>query len=73
VQISVKDDGPGFSGHASRLFTPFFTTKSTGTGLGLVLARQAVEAHGGVLRLRENQTGPGVEAVLLMPMGDDDV
>lgn len=73
VQISVTDDGPGFSGHASRLFTPFFTTKSTGTGLGLVLARQAVEAHGGVLRLRENQHGPGVEAVLLIPMGADDV
>lgn len=50
VQIQVRDEGPGLSDEARRsLFQPFRTTKPTGTGLGLVVARRIVEKHGGTL------------------------
>ncbi|HJQ36587.1 MAG TPA: ATP-binding protein [Thermoanaerobaculia bacterium] len=50
VEISVLDEGAGISGTAN-LFIPFFTTKPSGTGIGLTLARQIAEAHNGVLTL----------------------
>lgn len=66
--IVVEDEGPGISGTAN-LFVPFFTTKPTGTGVGLVLSRQIAEAHGGTLTLRNRSDGPGAEALLLLPIG----
>lgn len=48
--ISVRDTGPGLQAELDgRLFTPFTTTKPTGTGLGLVVARSIVQDHGGTL------------------------
>src|SRR5207244_9190357 len=48
VEISVSDNGPGVAAeHRQRVFIPFFSTKATGTGLGLALARQFVEEAGG--------------------------
>jgi two-component system nitrogen regulation sensor histidine kinase GlnL len=50
LRVEVSDNGRGMSAEEMRqLFTPFFTTKSSGTGLGLVLSRQIVAAHGGKL------------------------
>ncbi|WP_230369814.1 ATP-binding protein [Paludibacterium denitrificans] len=44
--IRVRDDGPGVSEEAlSHLFEPFFTTESSGTGLGLYIARELAEAN----------------------------
>jgi two-component system sensor histidine kinase DctS len=50
VVFSVIDAGPGIPADvAQRLFTPFFTTKSEGMGLGLSLCRTVVEQHGGAM------------------------
>jgi signal transduction histidine kinase len=51
VQISVEDEGAGIDAEKrARLFEPFFTTKAHGTGLGLVITREIVEAHGGTIQ-----------------------
>jgi len=47
---------------------PFFTTKPGGSGIGLVLARQIAEAHGGNLTLENRQPGPGCRAHLRLPL-----
>ncbi|MGV3710810.1 MAG: sensor histidine kinase [Gemmatimonas sp.] len=48
--IQIADSGPGLADEiAERLFTPFSTTKATGTGLGLVVARSMIQDHGGTL------------------------
>jgi signal transduction histidine kinase len=48
ARLSVSDTGPGIAPEmAGRLFTPFASTKPTGTGLGLSLARRIIEEHGG--------------------------
>lgn len=58
LKIRVKDQGPGIpSGDIDSIYDPFFTTKDTGTGLGLPVAYQIVQQHGGELMLEEN--GPG--------------
>jgi two-component system nitrogen regulation sensor histidine kinase NtrY len=62
LEIRVDDEGPGLADTAN-LFVPFFTTKPTGSGVGLVLARQIAEAHGGSLTL-ENRPGGGCRALL---------
>jgi two-component system, NtrC family, nitrogen regulation sensor histidine kinase GlnL len=50
LRVEVSDSGRGMSSEEiSQLFTPFFTTKPSGTGLGLVLSRQIIAAHGGKL------------------------
>lgn len=68
VIVCVKDEGPGLANTAN-LFVPFFTTKASGSGIGLVLSRQIAEAHGGTLTL-ENRGGTttGCEARLRLPL-----
>ena len=58
VEVTVADSGPGVAAaDRERLFEPFFTKKSGGTGLGLYLSRQLVEAHGGRLELLAGEGG----------------
>jgi two-component system nitrogen regulation sensor histidine kinase NtrY len=64
--VVVEDDGPGLAGTAN-LFVPFFTTKPTGSGIGLVLARQIAEAHGGSLELANRSDGRGAQARVTLP------
>lgn len=56
LEVLVVDDGPGLA-ETANLFVPFFTTKPEGTGIGLVLARQIAEAHGGTLELEGRGDG----------------
>jgi two-component system, NtrC family, nitrogen regulation sensor histidine kinase NtrY len=65
VVISIFDNGPGLT-NESNLFVPFYTTKASGTGIGLVLAQQITEGHHGSLRLanRADTTGCVVEVRL---------
>jgi two-component system, NtrC family, nitrogen regulation sensor histidine kinase NtrY len=66
VIIGIDDNGPGIA-NDSNLFVPFYTTKSGGSGVGLALARQIVEAHAGSVRLTNRKTG-GARAVVTLPM-----
>lgn len=66
--IEVEDDGPGIA-HTENLFVPFFTTKAGGSGIGLVLARQVLEAHGGGLRLSSRKERRGTVATVRLPSG----
>lgn len=59
--IEILDDGPGLP-ESENLFVPFFTTKPSGSGIGLVLARQIIEAHGGKLTLSNRSSGQGALA-----------
>ncbi len=66
VSFIVEDEGPGLP-TGGNLFVPFFTTKPGGSGIGLLLARQIAEGHGGTLRLTNRETA-GARAVLQLPL-----
>jgi signal transduction histidine kinase len=66
VRIDVTDEGPGISPeNIDRVFEPFFSTRSRGTGLGLPIARRLAEAHGGSLDLQTSNRG--TTAILILP------
>lgn len=66
VLIYVKDDGQGIQ-NRSNLFVPFYTTKQHGSGIGLVLSRQIIEAHSGYLTLENREDSPGCVATVELP------
>jgi nitrogen fixation/metabolism regulation signal transduction histidine kinase len=67
--VEVRDRGPGFTATAlENALVPFYSTKQTGTGLGLTLCREIVEAHGGRLRIA-NREGGGAVVTLWLPDG----
>jgi signal transduction histidine kinase len=66
--LSVEDNGSGIPAEVQeKLFTPYFTTKSSGTGLGLAMTRQMVEAWGGSIRF-ETEQGEGTTFFIRLPL-----
>ena len=68
VRITIHDNGPGIPHEIEdKIFVPFFTTKKTGTGLGLPLAQKIIHAHGGVLDL-QSDPGKGTDFIIKIPV-----
>jgi two-component system sensor kinase FixL len=70
-RVAVADTGPGIPiEHREKLFTPFFTTKARGSGLGLPTCRRVVEAHGGTIDVSCPPAGGTVVTVMLPAASD---
>ncbi len=68
LRLCISDDGPGIDALTlARLGEPFFTTKTTGTGLGLAVVKAVARAHQGELHLR-SRPGRGTCALLILPL-----
>lgn len=66
--ISIGDTGSGIEkDRESRIFTPFYTTKESGTGLGLPIASRIVASHGGEIKI-ESEAGKGTTCKILLPL-----
>jgi signal transduction histidine kinase len=67
LQLSFRDNGPGIPNRERHhLFEPFWTTRPHGTGLGLVICRRILEAHGGQIDVGENDSR-GTEIIITLP------
>jgi signal transduction histidine kinase len=72
VQIRVSDEGPGIAESIrDHVFDPYFTTKETGSGLGLAVSREVIAHHGGELTFESN--GRGTTFVLRLPARRDEL
>ena len=71
-RITITDNGPGIAADdLSRIFVPFYTTKTNGTGLGLAIVQKIIVQHGGSVEVR-NQTQGGAEFIVSLPLGRQD-
>jgi len=67
IEVEIRDAGPGIPRERmGRIFDPFFTTKERGTGLGLAMAQEIAQEHGGQLTC-ESVVGAGTSFVLRLP------
>ena len=71
IAIRIEDEGPGIpEEERARLFTPFHTTKTDGTGLGLAYSRKVVEGMGGTIELSNRKEGKGAILSILLPSAE---
>ncbi len=69
VEVTIADRGPGVPApQRGRVFDPFFSTKTRGTGLGLSVSKQIVDEHQGRIRLLPRRGG-GTRVVIVLPIG----
>ena len=69
--FTIEDNGPGIAPeHLDKLFTPFFTTKAKGTGLGLVISKLIVEKLGGYIKVASTP-GRGSRFAVYLPKGEN--
>ncbi len=67
--VGIKDAGSGISrDNLKKIFNPFFSTKDKGSGLGLSIVRNIMEAHGGAVEI-ESQVGSGTKVQITLPKG----
>jgi signal transduction histidine kinase len=70
VRVEIRDQGQGMEPEVlERATDPFFTTRPSGTGLGLPIVQRIIEAHGGDIDI-ESEPGDGTSVILLIPMGE---
>lgn len=68
--LAVRDSGPGLTPEArERVFDAFFTTKSSGMGMGLSVCRTIIEAHGGII-WADDRAGPGATFMFSLPLAE---
>lgn len=68
VRLEVEDNGPGIPEELhKKIFQPFFTTRTDGTGLGLATCFRNVEYHGGTIEVR-SQPGQGTKFIVTLPL-----
>ena len=73
VRVSFIDNGGGMAAEAlSHVFEPYYTTKATGTGLGLLIVRRIVREHGGELAI-ESTEGKGLTLTIRLPLSEQRV
>jgi two-component system sensor histidine kinase HydH len=69
VRIDVSDTGKGIDEKdIARIFDPYFTTRSSGTGIGLAIVHKIIEAHAGELRVT-SEPGKGTTVSVFLPTG----
>lgn len=67
IRIKVRDNGPGLSiEQKQKMFEPFFTSKSNGTGLGMAISKRIAESHGGTMTAGNTRAG-GAEFIIILP------
>lgn len=67
LSVVIEDRGQGIA-NAENLFVPFYTTKPSGSGVGLLLAQQIARAHGGKIQLVNRDDGQGACATIRLPL-----
>jgi two-component system nitrogen regulation sensor histidine kinase NtrY len=78
ARITIADNGIGLPEDRARLFEPYVTTRSEGTGLGLPIVKKIIEEHGGTLQLEnapifDGQNHFGAMAVIKLPLAPTDI
>jgi len=72
VQVMVKDNGPGIDPEIlPQLFTKFVTKSDRGTGLGLFIARNIIEAHGGIIWAENSVQHQGAVFLITLPLANN--